>query len=880
MEQGTDGRARGARLPLHMLDRPRLTEIFDRGHALTVISGPAGGGKSVLLSQWATMQEERAVAAVRLGFDESVTNEHLMLREILTKVIVQDLIADRSTARSALRGFDSVRDPGGELGRLLGDLSRPCVLLIDNAERADERSLLGRALDLLDAAPLLRIVVATRRSTVTRTLQMLASADVCVVGPAHLFFTCDEARAVVERVSGQALPPHPLGEESALPLAARALGLALATHRDPVEIADVEVQGLADALMASLIGPDAPADFQEFLLRTSMPGRVTREIVRRLGWPDGGDEHLDRAELYGLGMWEPADDGLGFVYTPLLREALARRLDQRPLDAVAPIRRTVALWASEHGRHLEALTNAMRARDYVLAVRLGRKSWFTLSRSSPREVETLLRRENPLVLARHPLLGMLLALVLLRLGQRLRAFAYFQGAALSLGRRGVDDDPVERFWMLSAKALAERFAGQFRRSGMSADLVVQVFHTMDAEQRAECTGFAALLLSNCGLSFFQLGRISDAIEVLELGMTIQVAHTVMILEDGVGLRMPDDDGGWYHCAATLAGVYALRGRLSDARRVLDEIDGVDPPPAWRSEQFGILEQIAHAVIAIAALDLDEARRRTDSIAHHLGTTELWPYLVCVQSEIEVREGRAAEASLAIAHSLGRGVNSAVSDYGSSRLTVAQAMASLALGDQTAARRTAAGLPGDDPARLAVEAFVALLTGDDARSYAAAEVAQAERDPDLDRLCLAAITSSAAAARLGRREASARAMSRAVAVMREQRSQAPLALFAGDVLSEVRELCAPTEQEFLDSYLARASDGCPFPALPPPVRLTSRELAVMRELRRTSSTDALAAALFVSPNTVKVQRRSAYRKLGASNREQALLRAAELGLLEE
>lgn len=55
---------------------------------------------------------------------------------------------------------------------------------------------------------------------------------------------------------------------------------------------------------------------------------------------------------------------------------------------------------------------------------------------------------------------------------------------------------------------------------------------------------------------------------------------------------------------------------------------------------------------------------------------------------------------------------------------------------------------------------------------------------------------------------------------------------------------------------------------------------MRELRRTSSTDALAAALFVSPNTVKVQRRSAYRKLGASNREQALLRAAELGLLED
>lgn len=881
MGQGPGGRAQDrARLPLHMIERPRLTEILDRGHALTVVSGPAGGGKSVLLSQWAAAQHAREAASVRLGFDENITNEHLLLREILMQLVVQDLIADRSAARSALRGFDSVRDPAGELGRLLADLIRPCMILMDNAERVDERALLTVSLDLLEIAPMLRIVVATRRSTVARTLQMLASADVCIVGPAHLLFTCDEARDVVQRVSGQTIAPGALGEESTLPLAARALGLTLATHRVPVEIAAVDVQGLGDALMTSLIGADVPADFEEFLLRTSVPGGVTTEIAQRLGWPDGGREHLDRAELYGLGMWDSGDEGFVFVYTPLLREALIRRLDQRPAETVAPIRRTVALWAAEHGRHLEALTNAMRAKDYVLASRLGRKSWFILTRTSPQDVDSLLRRESPLVLARHPLLGMLLALVLLRLGHRLRAFAYFQSAALSLRRRGLDDDPVERFWMLSAKTLAERFAGQFRRSGDTADLVMKVFDAMDAEQRAQCAGFAALLLSNCGLSYLQLGRISDAIEVLELGMTIQVAHTVMILEDGVGLRMPDDDGGWYHCAATLAGAYALRGRLSDARRVLDAIDDADPPPVWRVEQFGILEQIAHAVIAVAALDLDEARRRTDSIAHHLGTTELWPYLVCIRSEIDLRVGRKAEASFAITHALGRGVNSAVSGYGSSRLTVTQAMTSLALGDQAAARRNVAALPADDPSRSAIEAFTALLARDDALSFAAAEAAQSEAGTDLGPFCLAAVTSAAAAARLGKREASARAMSRAVAVLREERSQAPLVMFDRAVLGEVREVCAPAEQDFLDSYLARASDVCPFPALPPPVRLTARELAVMRELRKTSSTDALAAALFVSPNTVKVQRRSAYRKLRASNREQALLRAAELGLLDD
>lgn len=883
MGQGREGGARSARLPVHTVDRPRLTAILDRGHALTVISGPAGGGKSVLINQWAEKaQAVDGVAPLRLAFDERITNEHLLLRELLAQLVVHDLVDDREAAGSALRGFDSVRDPADELRRILEGLTAPCVLLIDNAERIDERTLLERSLELLEAVPLLRIVIATRRSIVSRTLQMLTAADVCVIGPATLYFTPDETREVVERVSGQPLPLDALGEVSSLPLAARTLGLSLAMQRHPVDVAEVERRDVADVLMSRLVGADAPAAFQEFLLQTSVPGAVTTEIAERLGWADGGHEHLERAELYGLGMWEFGDDGPAFVYTPLLREALTRRLDQRPIEIVAPVRRAVAVWAFEHGRHLEALTNAVKAKDHALASRLGRKSWFILSRTAPADVEALLRRENPLVLARHPVLATIMAMVLMRLGHRLRAFAYFQSAALSLHRRGVDDDPVERFWMLSVKTLAERYAGHFGRSAATADQVIATFDGMGPEDRAECAGVAALLLSNCGLSYLQTGRIADAVDVLERGMTLRVADVVMILEDGVALRMPDDDGGWYHCAATLAGVHALHGRIADARRVLREIDDADPPPAWRSDLFGILEQLARALVAVATLDLEEARRRTDSVAHHLGTTELWPFVVCVQSEIDVRAGRRAEALLAITHAIGRGVNSAPSDYGAPRLTVAHAMAMLSLGDQVAARRALAELPGADPARSTVEGFIALLAGDDARAFAAAGTSHPRDDgeTDLHRTCLGLLTSAVAAARLCKPAAAARGISLAVALMGEQHTVAPLALFSQDLVLTMRGSCDLADVEFLDRYLACASDTCPFPALPPPVSLTSRELAVMRELRRTSSTAAVAEALFVSPNTVKVQRRSAYRKLGAATREQALLRAAELGLLDD
>ncbi|MFD7154764.1 LuxR C-terminal-related transcriptional regulator [Kribbella sp. NPDC059898] len=63
-----------------------------------------------------------------------------------------------------------------------------------------------------------------------------------------------------------------------------------------------------------------------------------------------------------------------------------------------------------------------------------------------------------------------------------------------------------------------------------------------------------------------------------------------------------------------------------------------------------------------------------------------------------------------------------------------------------------------------------------------------------------------------------------------------------------------------------------------VELTSREHAVLGELDAGGSTPEIAGKLVVSVNTVRSQVKSVYRKLGASSREDAVLRAYSLGLL--
>ena len=61
------------------------------------------------------------------------------------------------------------------------------------------------------------------------------------------------------------------------------------------------------------------------------------------------------------------------------------------------------------------------------------------------------------------------------------------------------------------------------------------------------------------------------------------------------------------------------------------------------------------------------------------------------------------------------------------------------------------------------------------------------------------------------------------------------------------------------------------------RLSKRELTVLRLLAGNLTNPEMAAALAVSPNTLKTHLKHIYRKLGVKNRQQAIARSRELGL---
>ena len=62
------------------------------------------------------------------------------------------------------------------------------------------------------------------------------------------------------------------------------------------------------------------------------------------------------------------------------------------------------------------------------------------------------------------------------------------------------------------------------------------------------------------------------------------------------------------------------------------------------------------------------------------------------------------------------------------------------------------------------------------------------------------------------------------------------------------------------------------------QLTEREAAVLRFLPTRMPNQQIASEMFVSVNTVKTHLRSIYRKLDATDRQEAVKRARELALL--
>jgi LuxR family maltose regulon positive regulatory protein len=348
---------------------------------VTVVSAPAGSGKTVLLRSWISEAGVADRAAwVPVGRDEKDPQ----------RFWASVLGALRGTAPGAglVRELTAAPDLDGwaVVERLLKDLAplaEPVWLVVDDVHLlGPDQALRQLELLMMRAPDALRFVLCTRHGW--RGLHRLRlEGQLAEIRAGDLRFSVAEARelfagAGVELADPAVVMLHERTEGWAAGL--RLAALSLAGNPDPGRFA-AEFSGsertVAEYLLDEVLDR-LPEDVRRLLLRTSVLERVSGPLADALAGGSGGErvlQELERANAFVVSL----DVGRSwFRYHHLFADLLQLELRRAAPGEVTGLHRVAAQWFAEHGFAVEAIRHAQAGRDWGLAARLLAEHWPSL----------------------------------------------------------------------------------------------------------------------------------------------------------------------------------------------------------------------------------------------------------------------------------------------------------------------------------------------------------------------------------------------------------------------------------------------------------------------------------------------------------------------
>lgn len=847
-----------ARLPRLALTRATLIPRLDIS-GLVLIEAPPGAGKTTLVSQWSAARPDRSGVWVGASRTESRARFWGVLHLLLT-------------ARESVEPAGAFSREG--LIRWLGPLGEQTIVIRD-AHRITDPEILEDIVRVVRACANIRFIVFGRdlgallaradgagieRELLTRQDLLLGEDE--TAGYFRLLGYAEPERAAA--ASGSRLdgtfgtlhavahgnPAHPLvtpsggllnGGDTVFDWYLDRVRAELATDASYTRFLAL---GLPDEIPADLISAVTEGDFDA-------TARISGLLNVGVFGPDARD--ADAAGRYPL------------ILGPRLRARMVTELREAYPTQHAGAARRIIRWKMRNGYPAEALARAVAIGDLELATEVVWRNFGPLMSRHGSVVARSLRR-IPLGEIRHfPMLCMTLALVYNSSGlTRLRGTEYF-GLALAAVRDRLVTAPVhERALLLSMQSVANRVIGRFGPAVAAAKLAEDAIIALPLDARETLGPVLPVLGAHLAITLHYAGNSVHALEILGAALA---ATDSSIPEDRV------------HVLALIAGISAARGDFSKTREALARLDQIGPLVAQNRLYLTTLEATARATLALEQGDPDRAVAFLETYREELETSEHWPAALSILTLADLMRGMRVGAITRLESRLNDERRPPIHPLVRSRLTILRADLELFGGDLARADRLAAQLISSDPETVLYRARRELAAGQvrdcAVRVSELSLDALSPRWQVLSKLLLAAATVDDDDPRL-----SLDALEAALAILAE--TGVTLALLAVPYEQLVRlEARARSEGRVaLADALTVRLGSLPnvWESAPEHVHLTTRERLVLRHLAHGLTAPEIARALTVSPNTVKTQSRSVYRKLGVSTRGDAIMRAARLGLI--
>jgi LuxR family maltose regulon positive regulatory protein len=412
--------------------RSRLIKRLNEGpRKLTLISAPAGFGKTTLVSEWV---EDNERPTAWLSLDEGDNDLTRFLTYLVTAL--QTLSKGKKTifGEVVLSILQSPQQPSTEsiLTSLINEINAipdPFIFVLDDYQVIDSSPIDNALTFLVDHLPAqMHLVIATREDPHLPLARLRARGELTELRVADLRFTPTEAAEFLNRMMGlnlcdedvAALEVRTEGWIAGLQLAA--LSMQGHASRDPADFIKSFTGShhfVLDYLMEEVLGQQ-PESIQTFLLHTSILNRMCGSLCDEL-LPDASVsgqetlEHLEHANLFVI----PLDnERRWYRYHHLFAELLRQRLQQQQPESVTELHIRASEWHEKNGFLVEAFQHAAAANDIERAERLIERKEMPLHfRSVSKVVLDWLASLPSTVLNARPLLWIRSATLALMTGQ-------------------------------------------------------------------------------------------------------------------------------------------------------------------------------------------------------------------------------------------------------------------------------------------------------------------------------------------------------------------------------------------------------------------------------------------------------------------------------
>src|SRR5829696_6592401 len=352
--------------------RSRLHELLDEGarHDLTVVSAPAGFGKTTLLADW-SQRSELPVAWVSLDERDDDPARFLLYLIAAIGTIHEGFGTTTRAFLGSLESREELEPVLTALSNEILELPRDFVLVLDDYHSVRPETIQDALAFLLDHWPSpMHLVIAGRTSPPLPLPRLRARGRLTELGAPDLRFTHEEAVDFLGRTMGlnltgegvAALEDGTEGWIAGLQLVAHALKDREAEFRSMEAFAG-GARHIFDYLADEVLSRQ-PENIREFLLRTSIVETLSGPLCEALTHRTDGLEILERLERDHLFLVPLDEEGRYYRYHHLFAAFLRERLGRVHPDAIPGLHRRAGLWYEQDGCLASAVEHTLAAEDF------------------------------------------------------------------------------------------------------------------------------------------------------------------------------------------------------------------------------------------------------------------------------------------------------------------------------------------------------------------------------------------------------------------------------------------------------------------------------------------------------------------------------------